>query len=648
MSRVRTLPTGSAGKPPARNEPCPCGSGLKYKQCCAIRPRAATPSAPTSVALGTLTAHGREVSAEAAAGRVIRGEPRQPAPLVTATGRGTAAAQPVRRSPELVRCLGDARRLREAGRVLEAIPLLQQAARLDATDPRIRFDLGMALLGCGRPAEAVDSLAAATGLDPDDAVAYFHLGRALSRQGRVPLAIAAYRAAIALSPAHADAHLHLGELLQGQRQTEAAAEAFEKAAAALGGTTKGRLAEAKALVARDRPDEAMTLLRRARALDPKSTDVAALLANTLVGAGRFGDAEQELTLAIARDATHAVSLYGMAKVRKQTAADRPLLRQMAALLEGAGISEHDRMLLHFGLGKAHDDLREFEAAIGHFDAATRIRGAAAPLDRKTLVRFVDRDIEMFPRGASAFDATLGVDDARPIFVLGLPRSGTTLVEQILSSHPSVAAGGELSFWGEQGAPALAAATGSFTREALRELAGRYQAVLRGVSPDALRVTDKNPFNYLYIGLLRLVFPRAFIIHCRRHPVDTCLSMYTNYLSARALQFMGNREDLVFYHGEYSRLMRHWREVLPPGRFLEMDYEALVADREAETRRLVAFCELEWHDACLQPERNQRTINTASHWQARQPVYRSSLERWRNYQPWLGPLADLLAEPEPGG
>src|ERR1700722_7457248 len=226
MSRARTLPTGSAGKHPGRNVPCPCGSGLKYKQCCAIRPRAATPAAPASVTLGALTAQGREVTAEAAVGRAIRGEPPQPV-----TGPGTAAAQPVRRSPELLRCLADAGRLRAAGRVSEAIPVLQQAARLDATDPRIRFDLGMALLGCGRAAEAVDSLAAATGLDPSDAVAYFHLGRALSRQGRGPLAIGPYRAAIALSPAHADANLHLAELLQAQRQTEEAAEAFEKAAA---------------------------------------------------------------------------------------------------------------------------------------------------------------------------------------------------------------------------------------------------------------------------------------------------------------------------------------------------------------------------------------------------------------------------------
>jgi hypothetical protein len=146
-------------------------------------------------------------------------------------------------------------------------------------------------------------------------------------------------------------------------------------------------------------------------------------------------------------------------------------------------------------------------------------------------------------------------------------------------------------------------------------------------------------------LVRLAFPRAFIIHCRRHPVDTCLSIYTTSLAAREIAFTGNRDDLVFYHGEYSRLMRHWREVLPPGRFLEIDYEALVSDPEVETRRLVSFCELEWHDACLRPEGNRRTVSTASAWQARQPVYRSSVERWRNYRPWLGPLADLLSETE---
>ncbi len=264
-----------------------------------------------------------------------------------------------------------------------------------------------------------------------------------------------------------------------------------------------------------------------------------------------------------------------------------------------------------------------------------------PLDRQGSARLIDRTIELFPAGAFDANGLSGIDDERPVLILGMPRSGTTLIEQILSSHPRVAAGGELGFWGEHGAPLLAHDTGAITPDRLRELAGQYRTLLRGISADALRVTDKNPFNFLYIGLLRMAFPGAFVVHCRRHPVDNCLSIYATNFFAHDIAFMGNREDLVFYYRGYARLMQHWREALPPERFLEVDYEAMVSDREAETRRLVAFCGLEWDEACLRPERNPRNITTASRWQVRQPVYRSSLERWRNYQPWLGPFAELL-------
>jgi len=408
-------------------------------------------------------------------------------------------------------------------------------------------------------------------------------------------------------------------------------------------TTAGHLATARALIARNRRDEALHLLHHASRLDPRSADTLRLLATTLMEAGRFAEAEQHLTQAAALDPAGAAHYHSLANLRRMTPTDRPLIDRMTSLLHNPGTNERDRMLLHFALGKAHDDLHEFAAAIGHFDAANRIRGASAPLDRRALVRLVDRNIDFFSYTANRFDATLGVPDDRPVFFLGLPRSGTTLVEQILSCHPRVTAGGELAFWPEHGPPALASGE-PLTPDRVRALATGYQSVLAAIVPDAARITDKNLINFLTAGLLRLAFPRAFFIHCRRHPVDTCLSMYTTFLGSRDTLFMGNRDDLVFYYRQYSRLMQHWREVLP-GRFLETDYEALTTDREAQTRGLVAFCELEWHDACLRPERNPRTIITASRWQARQPVYRSSVGRWRNYRPWLGPLAELLSEAE---
>ncbi len=208
------------------------------------------------------------------------------------------------------------------------------------------------------------------------------------------------------------------------------------------------------------------------------------------------------------------------------------------------------------------------------------------------------------------------------------------------------AGGELDFWTTHGSCALDAGP---SEAVLTPHAAKYLALLDEIDPAAVRIVDKNPFNFFRLGLLRRALPASRIVHVRRTPIDNALSLYTTYLSARCNFFFGNPEDLLFYYGIYVRMMDHWRAVLPPERFLEIDYEALVEDREAQTRRLVAFCGIDWDDRCLRPEQNDRVVATASFRQVRQAVYRGSIGRWRNYAFWLGPLLRLapLAEAQPG-
>src|SRR5712671_4249286 len=205
-------------------------------------------------------------------------------------------------------------------------------------------------------------------------------------------------------------------------------------------------------------------------------------------------------------------------------------------------------------------------------------------------------------------AALGTSDETPLFVLGMPRSGTTLIEQILSSHPLVAAGGEMMFWLKRGIDWEQRAPNGLSSTAIVELAEAYRAELRQIAPDAARVTNKMPHNYLWIGLIHLVFPRARIIHCRRHPVDTCLSIYFAHFR-RPMAFAKQRSDLVFEYRQYLRLIEHWRTVMPPSCFIDVDYEALVTNGAAEARRLVEFCGLDWDDACLRPEGNRRVVTT---------------------------------------
>jgi hypothetical protein len=229
-------------------------------------------------------------------------------------------------------------------------------------------------------------------------------------------------------------------------------------------------------------------------------------------------------------------------------------------------------------------------------------------------------------------------------IVGMPRSGTTLVEQILSGHPDIAAGGELLFWGEQIAGFRANAENAIDPAWTQDVAQNYQALLRGFSPAALRITDKRPHNFQFIGLIHAIFPRARIIHCHRHPVDTCLSIYFQNFATR-MDFAHSRDDLVVAYRLYQKLMAHWREVLPADVFLDVSYEELVASPERMARELIAFSGLEWNEACLHSEQNQRAVRTASVWQARQPIYKTSLARWRHYDPWLGAFRELLSDNE---
>src|SRR5262249_7924867 len=235
---------------------------------------------------------------------------------------------------------------------------------------------------------------------------------------------------------------------------------------------------------------------------------------------------------------------------------------------------------------------------------------------------------------------LGNGDVTPVLIIGMPRSGTTLVEQIVSSHPEVGAGAELNFWNERG-PVWhrSDATGN-DRPFLAKAATDYLGVLHAVAPRAKRVTDKMPFNFLWAGLIHLAFPRAVIIHCRRTPVDTALSIHQTHFHP-SLAFPTGGSELVAYFRSYQRLTDHWRRVLPAESFIEVDYEELTRAPEPGIRRIIAACGLPWNEACLQPEKNPRAVKTPSKWQTRQPIYRNSVERWRRYEPWLGQLRALL-------
>jgi hypothetical protein len=328
---------------------------------------------------------------------------------------------------------------------------------------------------------------------------------------------------------------------------------------------------------------------------------------------------------------------------------------MESALKTPGMDAAQLQRLHLAIGKAADDLGQFALAMQHFDAADDVRRGLGSFDSAAFPIEIDRLIARCTPELIARAPELGSHDATPVLIIGMPRSGTTLVEQIVSMHPEVGACGELNFWNERGAMwHKSASSGSETppvagghlaknkleQEFLTKAAADYLRVLRTMAPKATRVTDKMPFNFLWAGLIHLAFPRSLIIHCRRAAVDTALSIHQTHFNP-TLPFPTGGEELVAYFRSYQRLTNHWRNVLPADRFIEVDYENLTSAPEPVIRRIIAACRLPWHDACLRPESNTRAVKTPSKWQTRQAIYRTSVARWRRYEPWLGPLRALV-------
>ena len=435
----------------------------------------------------------------------------------------------------------------------------------------------------------------------------------------------------------------------------------------------------KRLIARGDLKRGLSQFELALGLEPANPNLHVLMAWTLLRVGRLEEVEQRLETAIALDPALAVaygmlgfrkrergdftgaiecfergielspqqagSYYGIVNSRRVTKGDEDLVNRMRQLAEIEALSAADKLFLHYGLGKAFDDLGQYEDAIRHYDIANRISATdpslgSKPYDRQGHKRHIDLTIARYTKEfLSTYRGTRSSSDA-PIFVVGMPRSGTTLVEQVVSSHPLVAAGGELLFWRDDSMRwRREIAAGIPDRSTARSTEKAYLDLLSRISNGEPRITDKMPINYLFLGAIHLLFPYAKIIHCRRHPVDTCLSIFMTRIVPP--EFSNQRDNIVFCYQQYERLMAHWNAVIPSSQIFEVQYEQLVQAQESTTRALLQFCDLAWDEACLRPEANLRKLTTPSLWQARQPVYRSSLERWRNYEPWLGEFRELM-------
>jgi tetratricopeptide (TPR) repeat protein len=535
-----------------------------------------------------------------------------------------------------------------AGRPADAIAPLRDAAMLQPSNAAIQHDLGLACLEVGYLPDAIAAFQHAIANDPTYGDAYFRLGIALEKLGDMRGAIAAYDRATRLIPSLTEAWFRAGALIHILGHSEQAIACFRYAAAAGGKSGFGLLGKARALLIEDRNQEAEQVLRQTLVVNPMNALAYDLLGNLFSELGRFDEARAcfERTISIAP--ALAGCYYDLVRCRRVTSNDDGLIERMKAALYSPGLEAGQRQRVHLAIGKAAEDLGEYALAMQQFDAADALRQTSAPFDSITFSTNIDQLIARCTLDLIARAPELGSRDATPVLIIGMPRSGTTLVEQIISMHPDVGAGGELNFWNIRGAQWLGYTTDAsgepLAASEIVKAATDYLSVLRTIAPKAARVTDKMPFNFLWAGLIHLAFPRATIIHCRRAPIDTALSIHQTHFHP-SLAFPTGGAELVSYFRSYEPLMVHWRKVLPKDKFIEVDYEDLTHAPEPVIRRMIAACGLTWDDACLRPEANTCAVKTPSKWQTRQPIYRTSVARWRRYEPWLGPLRPLIEDPQ---
>ena len=389
---------------------------------------------------------------------------------------------------------------------------------------------------------------------------------------------------------------------------------------------------------------------RALEINPNSVESHTNKRMTLEHLGRLDEAAASYRAALHIDPAYGDAHRNLGTINTDQTGD-PHIAAMAAALDDPATTTSNRLNLHSALAKAYEDIGKFDKVFACLDASNNLRRETISYVMADRDRDVDQTIATFtPALLSRFNGG-GCESELPIFIVGMPRSGTSLVEQVIASHDEAFGAGERPDMDRLShtLPALMGVEEPFPEcvagldETLTaRLADEYLTALSGLAPEAgaaRRTTDKMPGNFLLLGLIAVLFPEARVIHCRREPMDTCLSCYFQAFVAEH-EYTDDLSNLGAYYQEYERLMAHWREALPLPLF-EVAYEELIADQERVSRELIAFCGLEWDDACLRFHETDRHVRTASYWQVRQPIYSSSVERWRNYEEHLAPLRHAL-------
>jgi tetratricopeptide (TPR) repeat protein len=527
------------------------------------------------------------------------------------------------------------------GQPSQVIPLLQHLIASGRQSADLFNQLGACWLQLNDPVAAGGAFKRAVELDRGAAHSYFNLGMALKMAGNSYETFATFKRAYELDPQFLDTYIQLwGQMRKllnwreglpiledGMRRHPGSAHLMSLLA-----STYGKVG---------RTQDAERLYRRAIQIDPT---FGSAYAHWLQEEGRFDDSLPVLRESIRSNPLQGQAYYNLTVAKCFEVDGRSLIDVVQPLLTRAEIDGEGQMFLHYALAKAHDQARQYEQAMREYDLANCKAYELYNSGFENDVEAIDSELaalgHLYSKSNIERLRQFGSESRVPIFIVGMIRTGTTLLDQILSSHRDIRSAGEQPFWQVSAGRVNRrwVERGGDPKDVL-ELEARYLQVLRDAAGNSPRVSDKMPTNFMHVGLMSIVFPNSKFIHIRRNPLDTAISIYTTFLGS-GTQFAYNQANIVSYYRGYLETMRHWRSVLPEGQLLEIDYEDLVTNKEIVLRELFEFLELDWDEAVLNHEKNSSQVSTPSLWTARQPVNTSSVERWRRYEPWLGKLLEL--------
>ena len=535
----------------------------------------------------------------------------------------------------------------QAGNFDAATELITQALQQQPQNHFAMANLGNALLQAGNPAEAIDRYRAALTIEPSMFDARRNLASALLAQNEANEALSEIKQAAEMAPQSLEVQVTLGNILQETGHVDEAIACFEGILRVRSDLAPIHVSLGSSLRKAGSRDDAIASFEKAIELAPDYAEAHHKLGTVYRDLGDKEKAATALRKALSIDSGHAKAWFSLANLSKNSLSEDEVA-SMTALLDSTDLDDDQRTHLESALGKIREDREEHAEAMRHYMASNKLR-------RTSLVCSIDDDRQAFENLKAVFDAEfferwsgVGSESSAPIFIVGMPRSGTSLAEQVLASHPQVHGGGELM-------ALLRAASSRFTlaegfdysasiaaasAEDFEHIAGHYLKAIADLGDDAPHVTDKLPANFLNVGLISIVFPKATVIHCSRDPRDTCFSIFKHLFGASGHNYAYDLEELGAYYNLYSDMMAHWRTVVPIS-LHELRYEEMIRNQEETTKALLEACGLPWDPACLEFHNTARPVATISADQVRRPIYSSSIGLWQQHEDALAPLLRVL-------